>query len=157
MRTVFIRKNAEQAMSTVDKPTLLRATGQHIREVQMLLDQVRIKLDVAGKRHDSDKVSDINAFHKDFVSGFETTVWWDRHRTNTRHHLNSSDGVPPDVNLMDILEQLADGISAGLGRTGSYTPAQMDPDVLMRAFKNTEDFLVDLCEITQEEPSTEGA
>jgi len=47
-----------------------------------------------AKYHDLDKISDIDGFHRDFLTGFKQTEWWDAHRKINRHHLLQPDGVP---------------------------------------------------------------
>jgi hypothetical protein len=94
-------------------------------------------LDEAATRHDEDKLTDIDGFHRDFVTGFQETTWWDAHRKLNRHHLLAADGVPDDVNLIDVLDMIADCVMAGMARSGSVYPLNIDPDVLMRAFQNT--------------------
>jgi hypothetical protein len=94
-------------------------------------------LDEAATNHDTDKITDIDGFHRDFVTGFTQTTWWDAHRTLNRHHLLQEDGVPADVNLIDVLDMIADCVMAGMARSGSVYPLAITDDVLRRAFENT--------------------
>jgi hypothetical protein len=94
-------------------------------------------------RHDADKLTDIDSFHEDFVTGFKQTSWWNRHRKLNRHHLLESDGVPEDVNLIDVLDMIADCIMAGMARTGTVYPLEISDDVLRQAFENTVALLKD--------------
>lgn len=87
--------------------------------------------------HDHDKISDIDGFHEDFKTGFEKTDWWDKHRKINRHHLLQEDGVPEDVNLIDVLDLIVDCTMAGMARTGEIYPITISDDVLKRAFENT--------------------
>ncbi len=87
--------------------------------------------------HDHDKLSDIKGFHADFQTGFENHEWWDRHRKINRHHLLQEDGVPEDVNLIDVMDLIIDCTMAGMARTGEIYPITVSPDVLWRAFENT--------------------
>jgi hypothetical protein len=41
------------------------------------------------------------------------------------------------VNLIDVLDMIADCVMAGMARSGSVYPLNIDPEVLMRAFQNT--------------------
>lgn len=95
----------------------------------------------AAGRHDFDKISDIDGFHRDFLTGFKRTDWWDAHRRLNRHHLLQADGVPSDVNLVDVLDMISDCVMAGMARAGSVYPLDIAPDVLMLAFQNTVDLL----------------
>ena len=91
--------------------------------------------------HDHDKLSDIDGFHRDFITGFKQTEWWDNHRKVNRHHLLQDDGVPEDVNLIDVLDMVVDCVMAGMGRSGSVYHLDIKPEVLMTAFQNTVELL----------------
>jgi len=123
--------------ATVTKDQLLRSSKQHIRDVKRGLDYFQLLLCEAGYRHDADKLTDIDGFHADFVTGFKQTGWWDRHRGLNRHHLLQPDGVPADVNLIDVLDMIVDCVMAGMGRSGNVYPLDINPDVLKAAFDNT--------------------
>ena len=97
----------------------------------------RTGFEAAADTHDPDKVDDISGFHADFVTGFKQTEWWDRHRKLNRHHLTMEDGVPEDVNLVDVLDFIADCVMAGMARSGSVYPLSLSPELLERAFQNT--------------------
>lgn len=122
---------------TVTKETLLASSKQHIRDVQEAMQFFAARLSQAMLLHDRDKLTDIDGFHRDFLTGFAQTTWWDTHRKINRHHLEQADGVPEDVNLIDVLEFVADCVMAGMARSGSVRPLTIDPDVLMRAMHNT--------------------
>lgn len=125
----------------VTKDTLLESSLQHIDDVRHGLAFFRAQLKAADVRHDFDKITDIDGFHADFVTGFAQTGWWDRHRKLNRHHLLQADGVPEDVNLIDVLDMIADCVMAGMARTGSVYPLNIAPEVLQRAFDNTVELL----------------
>lgn len=125
----------------VTKKQLLDSSVQHIADVRRALAFFHAELAEAATRHDADKLTDIDGFHADFVTGFEQTGWWDRHRKLNRHHLTQDDGIPDDVNLIDVLDFIADCVMAGMGRSGSVRPLEIEPEVLMRAFRNTADLL----------------
>ena len=125
----------------VSKETLLASSEQHIYDVRLALDFFRWLIFEAERRHDTDKITDIDGFHADFVTGFKQTGWWDRHRKLNRHHLTQEDGVPADVNLIDVLDFIADCVMAGMGRSGSVYPLKLSPELLERAFQNTVEML----------------
>jgi len=127
--------------ANVSKETLMESSKQHIGDVREALRFFSDHLKLAAQNHDTDKLTDIDGFHTDFVTGFKQTGWWDRHRQLNRHHLLQADGVPSDVNLIDVLDMIADCVMAGMARTGSVYPLNIDPDVLMRAFNNTVELL----------------
>jgi len=123
--------------ANVDKATLLASSVQHIGDVGQALAFFGALLTAAAVRHDTDKLTDIDGFHADFVTGFAQTGWWDRHRRMNRHHLTQDDGIPEDVNLIDVLDYIADCTMAGMARSGSVSPLHLSPELLERAFQNT--------------------
>ena len=127
--------------ANVTKETLLASSQQHIFDVRRALDFFMAKVCEAGQNHDPDKLTDIDGFHADFVTGFKQTGWWDRHRKLNRHHLTQADGVPDDVNLIDVLDFIADCVMAGMARSGSVYPLKLSPELLERAFQNTVELL----------------
>ena len=127
--------------ANVSKETLLASSHQHIADVREAISFFQDKLTEAWGDHDHDKISDIDGFHRDFVTGFKQTEWWDKHRKINRHHLLEPDGVPDNVNLIDVLDMIADCVMAGMARSGSVYPLNIDQDVLRRAFDNTVELL----------------
>ena len=121
----------------VSKETLLASSKQHIQDVQGGLSLLCILIGEAAHRHDHDKLSDIDGFHRDFQTGFEQTTWWDTHRKINRHHLNMPDGVPDDVDLIDVLDHIVDCVMAGMARNGSVYDLELPNEVLQVAFQNT--------------------
>lgn len=119
------------------KETLLASSRQHIGDVVKALAFFSSKLVEAAGQHDYDKLSDLDGFHKDFLTGFKQTRWWDNHRKIHRHHLGKPDGIPDDVNLIDLLEFIADCVMAGMARSGSVYPLELDDALLAKAFENT--------------------
>ena len=127
--------------ATVSRETLLESSRQHIADVSRGIAFFSGLLVEAAARHDFDKLADIDGFHADFVTGFAQTGWWERHRTLNRHHLLTPDGVPQDVNLIDVLDMIADCVMAGMARSGDVYPLEISDEVLRRAFANTVDLL----------------
>src|SRR3989442_958226 len=122
--------------ATVTKDTLKASSVQHIEDVGRGLMFFVDRLGRAIVHHDTDKLTDIDGFPADFVTGFKEHGWWDRHRTLNRHHLTNDDGIPADVNLIDVLDFIADCVMAGMGRSGSVYPLHLAPELLERAFQN---------------------
>ena len=123
--------------ANVTKETLRRSSAQHIQDVGAGLAFFGAMLTAAAVRHDADKLADIDGFHTDFLTGFAVTTWWDRHRRLNRHHLQQDDGIPVDVNLIDVLDFIADCVMAGMARSGSVYPLSLPAELLERAFQNT--------------------
>ena len=138
--------------ASTSKETLLASSREHIIDVRKGLEFFCGKILDAMHHHDHDKISDIDGFHKDFVTGFKQTTWWDNHRKVNRHHLLDADGVPADVNLVDVLDMIADCVMAGMARSGSVYPLKINPDVLMAAFQNTVALLKANVQVIDESP-----
>jgi hypothetical protein len=143
---ITIGKSATADTRTCDyanttKETLLASSHQHIGDVQAALEFFSGMVEQASQAHDKDKISDIDGFHRDFLTGFKQTEWWDRHRKINRHHLLEADGVPENVNLIDVLDMIADCVMAGMARSGSVYPLNIPIGVLDRAFQNTVELL----------------
>lgn len=105
---IEIKKSATADTRTCDfanttKETLLNSSREHISDVAKGMAFFASKLVEATGVHDYDKLTGIDWFHRDFVTGFKHTGWWDNHRKIHRHHLAQADGVPADVNLIDVL------------------------------------------------------
>lgn len=143
---IEIKKSATADTRTCDfanvsKDTLLTSSRQHIGDIVKALAFFQSKLTEAAGEHDYDKLTAIDWFHEDFVTGFKKTGWWDTHRKIHRHHLGNVDGIPEDVNLLDVLEYIADCVMAGMARSGSVYELKLSDEVLQRAFKNTVELL----------------
>jgi len=123
--------------ANTDKETLLHSSLIHISDVSKALAFFSSRLTEAAEVHDYDKLSKIDWFHRDFITGFKETGWWDNHRKIHRHHLSNEDGIPEDVNLIDVLEWIADCVMAGMARSGSVYPLEMSNEVLQKALRNT--------------------
>lgn len=121
----------------VTKEQLAKASDMHISDVVQALATYSHALQGAADVHDVDKLDDIDGFHRDFLTGFARTTWWDNHRRIWRHHLGQPDGVPDDVTLLDVLEYIADCVMAGMARSGSVYRLELPATVLDRAFQNT--------------------
>jgi hypothetical protein len=135
--------------TSVTKEQLLRSSKQHIADVQSAMFHFMFLIKAAAEAHDHTKLSQIDGFHADFLTGFKSTKWWDNHRKQERHHLGQLDGVRDDVNLIDVLEYVADCVMAGMARSGTVYDIAIDSDVLMRAFKNT-------CELLKREVAVDA-
>lgn len=143
---IEIGKSATADTRTCDfanttRETLLDSSRQHIGDVGKGLAFFAAKLTESAAVHDYDKLTGIDWFHRDFVTGFKETGWWDNHRRIHRHHLAQADGVPPDVNLIDVLEFVADCVMAGMARSGTVYELTLPDELLRKALANTADML----------------
>ncbi len=139
---IRIRKSATADTRTCDFKAVTReqlavSSVQHIADVRLALGFFAQLLHRAAAVHDVDKLTDLDAFHEDFVTGFVNQGWWERHRTLNRHHLNMADGVPTDVNLIDVLDYIADCVMAGKARSGEVYELKLPHELLTMAFHNT--------------------
>lgn len=133
----------------VTKAELLEASKHHIADVQRAMDFFSRLIQQAGEQHDHDKLTNIDEFFHDFQEGFVKPRWLENHHVVNRHHLNEPTGIPTDVNLIDVLEMIGDCVMAGMGRSGSVRSLEIDPDVLMQAFKNTAEQLARRVEVSE--------
>jgi len=121
--------------SKVSKEKLLQSSKQHIYDVSLGMNMIAHDIIDAGHIHDHTKLTGINQFHKDFKTGFESTIWWENHQVEERHHL--AQHVPEDVDLVDVIEFMVDGIMAGMARSGEYRKEELPEGLLQKAFDNT--------------------
>lgn len=140
-------------VSKVTREELLSSSRQHIMDVAKAMAFFSSKLLEAAAEHDYDKLTEIDWFYSDFKTSFKETGWFDNHRAIHRHHLGQQDGVPVDVNLIDVLEYIADCVMAGMARSGSVYPLQMSDDLLQFAFANTVRLLKEQIEMQTGEPA----
>ena len=105
----------------------------------------------AGIVHDITKLNRLAMFHDDFKTGFEVTNWWEMHQMAERHHLKEPEYVPSDVNLIDLLEMITDGVMAGMARTGKYRKEEIPDSLLRKAFDNTIELLLKNVEVINEQ------
>ncbi len=131
----------------VSESDLAVSSSMHIDDVRRGLGMLAERLVRRGSIHDYDKLDYLDSFHADFVTGFKEHKWWDAHRKLSRHHLSHEDGVPGDVNLIDVMEHLVDCVMAGMARAGTVTPVNLSPELLQRAVANTVEILKDNVEV----------
>jgi hypothetical protein len=151
---ITIQKSATADTRTCDfanttKETLLASSRQHIGDVVKALAFFSGKIVEAAGEHDYDKLTAIDWFHSDFTTGFKEPGWWDNHRKIHRHHINFPDGVPADVNLLDVLEHIADCVMAGMARSGSVYDIELPDELLRRALANTVELLKKQVEVAK--------
>ena len=128
-------------VTKVERHQLLASSRQHIADVAKAMAFFSSKLFAAAAEHDYDKLTDIDCFYADFKTKFTQTEWWDNHRKIHRHHLGHADGVPDDVNLLDLLEYISDCVMAGMARSGDVYALEASDELLRRAFENTVELL----------------
>lgn len=135
----------------VTKEILLESSKQHIADVQAAMGFIGVFLCEQAERHDLDKISDIDGFHRDFIANFDFKhlEWWKNHKILNRHHLLDDDGIPEDVNLIDVLEMICDCVMAGMARSGSVYGLNISTETLSKAFQNTVQLLKSNVEVVE--------
>lgn len=134
----------------VSEDELLADSKQHINDVMRGLMFFGSKVAESARNHDKSKISHIKEFHADFKNGFKEghTSWWKMHQDVERHHLKDPKYVPHNVNLIDILDMITDGVMAGLARSGEYRKEEISDSLLRKAFDNTIKLLLENVEIS---------
>ena len=132
------------AKGDVTKSQLLHSSLMHIEDVRKALYFFMLMLNDAGYQHDHTKIDHIDEFYEDFSKGlkgedFKKGDWFQLHLTE-RHHL--TDRCPDDVTLIDVLERVADICMAGMARSGEVYDDELDPEILVKAYKNTIKLLI---------------
>lgn len=133
--------------SKVTEKQLLQQSEQHIGDVVQGIDFIIDKLQRARLHHDRTKISHIKEFHKDFQTGFKQTSWWEMHQKEERHHFNTPEFIQDDINLIDVIEQIVDGVMAGMARSGEYRFEPLSSELLQKAYNNTAKLLLDNVEV----------
>lgn len=128
---------------------LYRSSVQHRKDVAKGMIFLADKLKNAGISHDWSKIENpyLELFFKDFKTGFKKTDWWKLHQDKERHHLKDLKYIQEDVNLIDLLEMIVDGVMAGLARSGEYRKEDIPEGLLEKAFNNTIQLLLNNVEV----------
>ena len=123
---IEIKKNPNGDTRTAPKGITFEqfqeTNDMHIEDVGKAMHALSRFVDTAGRNHDFTKKSREKMFYRDFVDAQENGAdfvngeWYQLHVKTERHHLLSN--CPSDVNLIDVLEMIADCTCAGLARSG---------------------------------------
>ena len=132
---------------------LKASTEMHIDDVRRGLAFLGRLLKKRGERHDWTKLQYLPSFYKQFSEAQKTGCWgngwYDRiHCKQERHHVE--DACPKDVNLLDILEHIVDGVMAGMARSGEYRQDVLGTGILERAYANTQKLVRDAVRVDKE-------
>lgn len=142
--------SARSADHEVDKEELREAVHHHRRDVRRGMERVAELIVERGKKHDWTKLNFFDEYFDHFkkmqAQGLDDVHWAnDYHFKYERHHIEAS--PREDVNLIDILEHLIDGIVAGKGRYGRYKADDISSITLQKAYKNTQAMLADMVQV----------
>ena len=149
---IEIKKNPNGDTRTAPKGITFEefqeANDMHIYDVASVMYELSKMVDSAGEHHDCTKKSQERMFYRDFVNtqengdDFTKSEWYSLHTKAERHHLLSC--CPEDVNLIDVLEMIADCVCAGMARSGEIRDLEINPDILNRAVQNTAKLIKDM-------------
>lgn len=160
MAKVKITRNTDGDTRVATKvPTFMEfacANLSHIEDVKSVMVQMAKELETIGRKHDDTKVREPyrSMFYRDLCNTIEGKMnfldgeWSKLHYESERHHLLSR--VPVDVNLFDVLEMVADCVSAGIARSGEVRPLEIDGSILSKALHNTVDLVASWIELSEE-------
>lgn len=149
---VHIKKNPNGDTRTASKDVTYeefqKANDMHIDDVRNVMENLAIMIKQVGVLHDYTKKTAEPQFYKDFLStmndgtNFVEGVWYQYHIEKERHHLLSR--CPDDVDLIDVLEMIADCTCAGLARSGEVRDLEISTDILEKAVQNTVKLIRDM-------------
>ena len=130
----------------ITEEELRKSTEMHTDDVRKGLAYLSKLIKERGERHDWTKLQYMPSFYKQFREAQETGCWgngwYDKiHCKQERHHIE--DACPRDVNLLDVLEHIVDGVMAGLARSGEYRQDIIGAGILERAYANTQRLMRD--------------
>lgn len=146
---IKIKKNPNGDTRTAPKGITFEkfqeANDMHIDDVKEVMYALAKLVNRAGDFHDCTKKSQERMFYRNFVDAqenhknFVSLEWYKLHLAAERHHLLSN--CPDDVNLIDVLEMIADCTCAGLTRSGEIRGLEINSDILEKAVKNTAELI----------------
>ena len=149
---VNIKKNPNGDTRTASKDVTYeefqKANDMHIDDVRNVMENLSHMIKQVGVLHDYTKKTAEPQFYKDFLStmndgtNFVEGVWYQYHIEKERHHLLSR--CPNDVDLIDVLEMIADCTCAGLARSGEVRDLEISTDILEKAVQNTVKLIRDM-------------
>lgn len=148
---ILIPDSSSASVGTADhmisKSELRTAALQHINDVARGLKFIAGLIKEAGENHDHTKIEKFedyfNYFRKAQETGVKSWEWCNEiHAKEERHHIEQYHHE--DVNLIDVLEHIVDGVMAGIGRSGEYTPDNIPSELLVKAYRNTQNLVAGL-------------
>ena len=149
--------DSRTAAGNVTKEELLESSKMHISDVQKGMNYFAQMILEAAAKHDHTKIEYIDEFYEDFKTkkdgDFKAGKWFSERHLTERHHL--LDRCPDDVNLIDVLERIADISMAGMARSGVVYDDELDPEILTKAFKNTLKLMISQIVVVDQEDHTD--
>lgn len=152
---IIVYRNPDSDTRTASKDVTFEkfqeANNSHIDDVRNAMYFLSDLVKDAGELHDCTKKTQEKMYYRDFKNTlengarFEDGEWYKLHVTAERHHLDVH--CPDDVNLIDILEMIADRVCAGMARSGQVYDINLPDEVLQKAIKNTTQMLIERVEV----------
>ena len=146
--------DSRTAPKDTDFISFSEATDWHRSDVRKVMVCIAAMIKEAGKNHDWTKTGEYEIeFFRDFKAALEGKqefidgTWWPMHVTTERHHLLSY--CPDDVNIIDVLEMIVDCTLAGLTRSGTVRPVEIDSEILKKAVDNTVELIKNNVELVE--------
>lgn len=147
--------DSRTAREKVSKVELYQQSIQHISDVVQAMGWMAKQLLDISARHDWTKLVFIDEFHHDFKQSqdgfqgdFKQEHWYKDIHLRERHHLKEY--CPDDVTLFDVLERIADGVMAGMARSGNIYEDNLDTEILTKAYQNTMKLLKEQVQVNTE-------
>lgn len=154
---IEIKKNpngdSRTAIKGISFEQFCDARNMHSNDVKAVMHELSMAVDKVGEFHDYTAKSQARMFYRDFLDVqkngaiFENGEWYQLHVKAERHHLLSN--CPDDVNLIDVLEMIADCTCAGLARSGEIRDLEIDTEILNRAVKNTAEMIKNMVTVKE--------
>jgi len=167
MKKIIIKKSENAVSRTATKLTrenLYKDTKEHKQNVNDIIQAFKRELDYKRVMHDHTKfkklpqnimkIEDVNftdvddeyaenVLEKLTEKEFKSREWYRKHVTTERHHIKTF--CHEDINLLDVLEMIADITSAGIGRYNNFDWkfAELDEKILLKAYENTIQLVLD--------------
>lgn len=154
---IIIEKNPNGDTRTAPKNISYKefqeANDMHRADVCAVMKHLAGLVHKAGLEHDYTKKSDEELFYDNFLStmnkgtNFVDDRWYKHHVNTERHHLLSR--CPDDVNLIDVIEMIADCTCAGLARSGEVRALEINAKILEKAVQNTVNLIMSEIELVE--------
>ena len=160
MKKLEIRRNTNGDSRVATKvptfPDFKESNLEHCENVREMMFNFAEDVKWQGKKHDWTKKNEPyrSMFYRDLcntIEGrmkFEDGEWCKLHYINERHHLLNN--VPDDVNLIDVIEMIADCVCAGMARSGEVRPLEINESIIMKAINNTVKLMAESVELNDE-------
>lgn len=161
MEKITITRNRLGGVKTADRmPTIAefdRVNLVHNENVRKMMAMFAEMLIERGTLHGITKTQEPyhSMFYREFCSAVNNKTdisdgdWMKLYCMHERYLLDKR--CPSDVNLIDVIEMIADSVCADIAQKGKAEDVTIDADILQRAVANTTRLLADMVE--QVEPS----